>query len=324
MIKMGAILLIFETLLQVLMSVYMSFPISFPIPEIADILDSVFYDVAYLASFMLPALFLPLFFQASERQPKRLSPKLSGSTIAFIFAGVTCVFAFSYINSIVCSTIFGEINAVEDMFVYAPTYTSDYGVVLQFITIALVPAFCEEFLFRGVVLSNLMPYGKSTAIIVSAVCFGLMHSNFQQFLYATVAGIVLGVVYVLTDSIWPSTIIHMINNALSVLQLVLFERMEESYAVIAWVAVNCIVFVLGIISAVYLIKKYRSKEQVKESVFDKPLHMSYENEDAALCGNANLPAKDAIRLFFTPTMLAFVIYCIAIAFLSLIPMSMYE
>ena len=37
-----------------------------------------------------------------------------------------------------------------------------------------VPALCEEFLFRGCILSNLLPYGKTTAILASAVLFSMI------------------------------------------------------------------------------------------------------------------------------------------------------
>ena len=313
MIKIGAILLIFVGLLEIFMSFYGIVASSLEIflsEKTAAVISSLLYDVAYLAAFMLPAIFGKVFFKNKGMQSMKLQPKLTFDTFAFIFAGVACVYAFSFINSAMVEIIFGSYSP-EEMFKYAPVYSEDYSVILQFITIALVPAFCEEFLFRGIILSNLAPYGKSTAIVISSVCFGLMHSNFQQFLYATVAGIILGLVYVITDSIWASTIIHMINNAMSILQLVIFERMEEEHAVLLWVTIDCLTIVLGIISAVYLLKKYRSKpKEEPKGLFQKPLARSYQNIDSAFCGSSALDAKDAVRSFFCPTIIIFVVYSI--------------
>ena len=307
MLKIGAIMLIFVGLLEVLMSGYgvitaVAYEVTDDVVAL-DVISSILYDAAYLASFMLPAAFALLLFRKKERQPMRFQPKASLDTFAFVFVVVTCIYAFSYINSYAVSAIIGDYT-VDDIFYYAPEYTSDYGVVLNFITIALVPAFCEEFLFRGVVLSHLMPYGKSTAIVVSSICFGLMHSNFQQFLYTTVAGILLGLVYVITDSIWPSTIIHMLNNAITILQAVIFERMAYDYAVIAWMIVNCVIFTLGIISGVYLIIKY------KRGNVNNELDEGYVSRDALICGAAELPAESAAKGFFSVTMIIFVCYSI--------------
>ena len=315
MTKVGVILLIFVGFLAVFMSVYYMVPTDLLPEPAAAIVDSIIYDVAYLAAFMLPVAFVPIVFNAAERQPMRLSVKLSGNTFAFVFIGVSVIFAFSYINALAVDAIFGEAST-EELFTYAPVYMKDSDIILQFITIALVPAFCEEFLFRGVVLSTLMPYGKSTAIVVSSICFGLMHGNLYQFLYTTAAGLILGTVYVLTDSIWPSTIIHMINNAMSVLQLAMSERMDENYAYILWMALECLVLALGIISFVYLLKRYKTEKETKKSIFGKPLGEDLSGENAGFWGHSQLDAKEAVKAFFAPTILAFVVYAVLEALMA--------
>ena len=125
--------------------------------------------------------------------------------------------------------------------------------------VAIVPAFCEELLFRGVVLSNLMPYGKANAIIVSAMLFGLMHGNLYQFLYTTAAGIIMGCVYVLTDSIWCSILLHLINNTISLLQMSIDDRFASEYSWIIVVAIECVIIFAGIICAFLLVTK-KNKE----------------------------------------------------------------
>ena len=161
-----------------------------------------------------------------------------------------------------------------------------------------------------------MPYGKSTAIVVSSICFGLMHGNLYQFLYTTAAGLILGTVYVLTDSIWPSTIIHMINNAMSVLQLAMSERMDENYAYILWMALECLVLALGIISFVYLLKRYKTEKETKKSIFGKPLGEDLSGENAGFWGHSQLDAKEAVKAFFAPTILAFVVYAVLEALMA--------
>ena len=306
--KIGIILLIFVGFMTVLFSVFYMLPTDALPDHIAAILDSVLYDMAYLASFMLPVAFVPIIFDPAERQPMRLSVKLPPSTFALVCIAVSFTFAFSYINSLVVTAVFGDPPTVEELFNYPPVYMSDSDIILQFITVALVPAFCEEFLFRGVVLSTLMPYGKSTAVVVSAVCFGLMHGNLYQFLYTTVAGLILGAVYVITDSIWPSTIIHMLNNALSTFQTVAYERMDENIADLVWLAIEAVVMMIGIISFIYFIRRSKKEKTEKAAIFGAPIRDELCGETAGFWVDNRIDAKDAVKAFFTPTILAFVIH----------------
>ncbi|MCL2634259.1 MAG: CPBP family intramembrane metalloprotease [Oscillospiraceae bacterium] len=80
-------------------------------------------------------------------------------------------------------------------------------------------AIYEEFFARGIILKSLKPYGTGFAIMVSGILFGLMHGNFQQLFYATVVGIVLGYIYVQTDSLLIPTILHAVFNSISAVML---------------------------------------------------------------------------------------------------------
>ncbi len=89
-------------------------------------------------------------------------------------------------------------------------------IILDFIYVVLVPAFFEELYFRGCILENLLPYGKTNALVASAAAFALFHGNFKQFLYTFGAGLLIGAAYVLYKSIWPGIIIHLCYNLLAV------------------------------------------------------------------------------------------------------------
>src|SRR5262249_17197262 len=86
---------------------------------------------------------------------------------------------------------------------------------------ALIPAVCEEFAFRGYILSGLEhAYRPATAVVLSALLFGFMHvllSLFQQLFNATLLGLVLGLLAVRSRSIVPGIVFHLINNGLAVL-----------------------------------------------------------------------------------------------------------
>jgi membrane protease YdiL (CAAX protease family) len=174
--------------------------------------------LAYLISFLVPAFVFKFMTRKDDPEPMRLGIKLEPNTPIVIIGSIGIVIGAAYINSFMVSFIdFGTLFETDPL-------TSPVRVLMTFISIAVVPALSEEFLFRGCILSNLLPYGKNTAILFSALLFALMHGNFAQFFYTFIAGIVLGAVYVKTDSIWAPTFIHLFNNFYSVIQQFLYEQ----------------------------------------------------------------------------------------------------
>jgi sodium transport system permease protein len=94
------------------------------------------------------------------------------------------------------------------------------GLGTMIFVFALIPAICEEFAFRGFILSGLEHQHRTrSAILLSALLFGFLHvllSLFQQLFNATLLGIVLGLLAVRSRSILPGLVFHFLNNAVAV------------------------------------------------------------------------------------------------------------
>jgi len=89
---------------------------------------------------------------------------------------------------------------------------------LALLLTAILPAIFEEFSHRGLLLSGLQNRGSEmSAVILSAVMFGLMHMNPGQMVFAVFGGLVFGVAVVKCDSIIPAMCAHFGNNAISVI-----------------------------------------------------------------------------------------------------------
>ena len=72
----------------------------------------------------------------------------------------------------------------------------------------------EELICRGVVLGSLRgKFGVTTAWLVSSLFFGVLHGQPVQVINATVIGLVLGYVYLATDSLWSVMILHRPTSA---------------------------------------------------------------------------------------------------------------
>ncbi len=92
-----------------------------------------------------------------------------------------------------------------------------FGWIL--ITYALIPAFCEEWFFRGFFLQAILrrASGAWKPVVLSGVVFGVFHvlaeNSADRLLPSTMMGILLGFVCWRTGSIIPSMFLHALHNA---------------------------------------------------------------------------------------------------------------
>ena len=89
---------------------------------------------------------------------------------------------------------------------------------LGVLSMALVAPLVEEMMFRGAIQGYLMRRCSNpwTAIVVSALVFGVIHMNPVQVVYATLLGLVLGWIYYRTRSLLPVIAGHVLNNSVAV------------------------------------------------------------------------------------------------------------
>ena len=83
---------------------------------------------------------------------------------------------------------------------------------LLVLALALLPALVEELFFRGALLSGLEKWGQGAAILVSSLCFALVHGSAANFLGPLVAGLLFGYLTVITGSLWPAVVGHLCNT----------------------------------------------------------------------------------------------------------------
>ena len=275
-------------------------------PVTAEVGYQLFYAVCYLSAFMLPVLFLKKMIRKAGFSyiPMRASLKISPWLPLILFAGISVVLATAYLNTFMVS-IFSFFN-FADLVPESVGNAAWYNVVLEFLVICLVPAVCEEFLFRGAILSNLLPFGRAQAILISALLFGLMHQNFAQFFYAFCAGIVLGLIYERTGSIWSCMILHLTNNFFSTFESQIASAFGNQFSPVAILVLEIAVFAIGLISAVVLIFRFAPRKQTfREGIFGKPVPADDSYSEAPI------PAKQRVKRFFNAPMIIFLILAVA-------------
>ena len=94
-----------------------------------------------------------------------------------------------------------------------------YATLLASVVVA---PFCEEVFFRGFLFPGLcrgMPVGW--AIFLSSLLFALAHADPGSFAVLFIIGIALAILRWRTRSIWPAILLHMLNNGVAAVLIVL-------------------------------------------------------------------------------------------------------
>lgn len=139
-------------------------------------------------------------FPATQR-PTMWLPLLAG---ILFFLGDTCIESLSGIQMP---------KNLEQIFI--ELCHSPFGLL----SVCLIGPLLEELIMREGVMGSMLRRGVNpwTAIILSSVLFGAMHMNMSQFVFATIGGISLGILYYKSGNIILPLIVHVLNNTLSCL-----------------------------------------------------------------------------------------------------------
>ncbi len=207
--------------------------------------------------------------------------------IPLVLLGMGCSMAANMLTQLFINNIslFGLENHAGEIDISSHT---PLEIVLSVIAIAIVPAFAEEFVFRGIVLGSLKKYGTAFAVVVSSIMFSAMHSNTTQIVFVFFLGTIFGVVDVITDSIVPSLVLHFLNNFFATLMDLLTKSnvFDETTTYTLYYIVTFLFCIGGVFSFLYLYKAKRDIFRITNK--DKPEYRYAEK----------LTLKDKYNAFF--------------------------
>lgn len=92
------------------------------------------------------------------------------------------------------------------------------------LAIAIVGPIAEEIVFRGALIGKLRQKGLGpwASILISAFMFGVVHGNPIQIPFAMITGVILGIIYIKTESVVLCSICHILNNTFAVVMMNLY------------------------------------------------------------------------------------------------------
>ncbi len=103
--------------------------------------------------------------------------------------------------------------------------SGDHSLFLTLFHVSMVPAVCEEVLFRGYLLRTFENrWGAKAAILGSSLVFGFFHLRFMQVVPLVVIGLILGYITWSSESLYPAMLAHLINNGGSVIAVYAYPK----------------------------------------------------------------------------------------------------
>lgn len=254
--------------LMFVMQLVCSFVIAAVFPDVKGEVAEALIDIAcYVIYLTVPFGIAAIIFKTclSTRdgyKPKYLTPK---KPVLYILGAV----GIGYIINIAVNLLLGWLlDHFETPSSGAPETTA--GIILLYISTAVLPAIIEEWVFRGVILKNLLPYGKRGALLISSLLFGIMHVDPARVIFATCFGLLLGICYEYTRSIKIPMIIHFINNSIAVTSMVAQDNSIISL-IIGLIIIAFLGF--GVAALVYYIRNGVNHKIIS---LNRPLHIGYK------------------------------------------------
>jgi membrane protease YdiL (CAAX protease family) len=168
------------------------------------------------AILILPALIFTLKNKFSPTVIFRLRPV----NIKIITISVVIAFAVTIISD--------ELDRISQIFLPLPEIIRDAlenslkikstsDLIIIIISAVFLAAIVEEMLFRGFLQASLeKQLGVKKAIVLSAIIFSFVHGNPWWIIQIIIIGILLGVMAWKSNSIIPSSIVHLINNGMAI------------------------------------------------------------------------------------------------------------
>ena len=184
-----------------------------------------------IGTFFFPAMVLAWLF--TDNSYAYLKINTSVKFYSLLLAVFSLLFAIpiinftAYLNSLITlpDSLDGIENLIRDMEQEASKLMESFldvpttgGYLINLMVIAVLPAVCEELLFRGIFQRLFIEWtgNKHIGIIITAILFSFFHLQFLGFIPRLLLGIYFGYLLVWSNTLWLPIAAHFINNAFAV------------------------------------------------------------------------------------------------------------
>lgn len=138
-------------------------------------------------------------------------------TCVLVIAAQPAIWFLSWLNAMIpVPESFSDLQNTQ-MEMIENYLKGDHLMIITLFHVALVPAICEETLYRGYVMRAFeKSWGVWPAIILSGLLFGLYHVQLSNLIPLATLGMLFAYVTWTSQSIYPAIAAHLVNNGGSV------------------------------------------------------------------------------------------------------------
>ncbi len=185
------------------------------------------FGLAGVFGTQLILLLVPLLVVLYTKKDIKMTYAFRKTGASNFFSALLLIGGVYFLNLVISSLLCKLFPASTETVTTTFNEIMDGNPIAVLFVIALAPAVCEEMLFRGVILHSMQQkYKAISAMVATAVIFGLYHMSVVKFIPTGLMGFCLCYVVYKTGSIFPAMLMHFVNNAVSVVLVCFQEQLE--------------------------------------------------------------------------------------------------
>ncbi|MCB2339063.1 CPBP family intramembrane glutamic endopeptidase [Clostridium estertheticum] len=202
-----------------------------------------------IVKYFIITLFLILYSKISYDMPRKQSlDKKKFIYVAIIIIGYRLAYnnsLFYLVDNVPMPNFI--IHAFEELFI---------SPIIMILSSAVIAPIYEEVIFRGILLKGMAnKINSNLALIISALIFALLHMNIPQGINAFLLGLIIGAIYLSSNSIYLCIFAHFINNSVAIIisgALQLLSGKSGKYSMI----ICSVEFLVGITILIFAYRWY--------------------------------------------------------------------
>jgi CAAX protease family protein len=202
-----------------------------PLPFRVDLLSA---SITLIFSALIEGAFLiaPFYFANAAFRAVRSRARLMLASLGFrgysiwraslwIVGFMVVIVAFNLLYSAIITTFHLNLQT-NDQVILARSQQEPITTYATLFAAVFIAPFCEEVFFRGFVFPGLLrKMPVALAIVTSSLLFAVAHADVGSFAVLLAIGLLLAIVRWRTGSIWPGMILHMLNNGIGAVSILL-------------------------------------------------------------------------------------------------------
>lgn len=252
--------------------------------DIMGLISVVLIDYVHIISIGTSAITLLVIFLIIKAQKRRAAEELFFKPVKPLMTAAVIVtgMALNFVVMMLLGTIIPE-EILEQYGNVSDNLLGNADVWMFFSVVIFAPVL-EEVVFRGLIFSNLkkkLPLW--VALAIQAFLFGLMHGQIVWVIYATLLGVIMGLVFYKTGSLIAPILLHFGFNLISFI-LTALEPPEIVYGIFAIVSI--------ILSAGGLIYIFMEKGVPLQDIPETPITAQVLKPVTELYGSADAQRKE--------------------------------